>query len=163
MNKKLELELELDLYSQFNELSLHMPLRTLPLRTLPLRTLPLHILCIISDYSKPLTRPDWRICGKIRLVDFVECINTNNLRSRSRLTKVNYKSLINIIDINFKQSEMYIIGNEIYMNGLSEYLMNTKDNITYICNQPYLMLQHEFSYINLKHKRRLRESYLDNR
>ena len=152
MNNELELELELNL--QMNKLSLNV----LPLCVLPLRVLPSYILRVISDYSKPLTRPDWRICGKIRLVEFVECINTTNSRL---VTNVKFKSLIKIIDTNFKQSQMYIIGNDIYINGLTEYLMNTKDNLSYICNKPYLMLQHEYSYINLNHKRRLRENFFE--
>jgi hypothetical protein len=147
MNKEIELELELEL--EMNKLSLNV---------FPLRVLPLNILRVISDYSKPLTRPDWRICGKIRLVEFVECINTTISRL---ITNNKFKSLIKIVDTNFKQSQMYIIGNDIYINGLTEYLMNTKDNLSYICNQPYLMLQHEYSYINLNHKRRLRENFFE--
>ena len=37
-----------------------LPSRTLPSRTLPSRALPSRALQIIHDYSKPLTRPNWR-------------------------------------------------------------------------------------------------------
>ena len=147
MNTELELELELDL--QMNKLSL---------RILPLRVLPSYILRVISEYSKPITRPDWRICGKIRLIDFVECINTTISRL---VTNIKFKSLIKIVDTNFKQSEMYIIGYDIYMNGIEHYIKFSQDDLSYISKQPYLMLQQEYSYINFRNKRRLRESFLN--
>jgi len=34
--------------------------QTLPSRALPSRALPSRALLLISEYSKPLTRPDWR-------------------------------------------------------------------------------------------------------
>ena len=34
--------------------------RALPCRALPCNTLPCRALCLIREYSKPLTRPDWR-------------------------------------------------------------------------------------------------------
>uniref|UniRef100_A0A6C0JM66 Uncharacterized protein n=1 Tax=viral metagenome TaxID=1070528 RepID=A0A6C0JM66_9ZZZZ len=37
-----------------------LPSRALPSRALPSRALPSRALQIISDYSKPVTRPDWR-------------------------------------------------------------------------------------------------------
>ncbi len=37
-----------------------LPCRALPCRALPCRALPCRALLLISEYSKPLTRPDWR-------------------------------------------------------------------------------------------------------
>ena len=33
---------------------------SLPTHTLPTHTLPTHVLLLIREYSKPMTRPDWR-------------------------------------------------------------------------------------------------------
>ena len=45
--------------------SLVLPLRVLPLRVLPLRVLPSNVLRLISEYSKPMSRPDWRRLRKM--------------------------------------------------------------------------------------------------
>ena len=37
-----------------------LPCRALPCRALPCRTLPCRALHLLREYSKPLTRPDWR-------------------------------------------------------------------------------------------------------
>ena len=37
-----------------------LPCRALPCRALPRRALPCRALYLIREYSKPLTRPDWR-------------------------------------------------------------------------------------------------------
>ena len=37
-----------------------LPSRVLPSRALPSRALPSRTLLLISEYSKPMTRPDWR-------------------------------------------------------------------------------------------------------
>ena len=37
-----------------------LPCRALPCRALPCRALPCRALSLIREYSKPLTRPDWR-------------------------------------------------------------------------------------------------------
>ncbi len=34
--------------------------RSLPCRSLPCRSLPSRALCLIREYSRPITRPDWR-------------------------------------------------------------------------------------------------------
>ena len=45
----------------FHALPSHaLPFHALPFHALPFHTLPFHALRLISEYSKPLTRPDWR-------------------------------------------------------------------------------------------------------
>jgi hypothetical protein len=38
----------------------------MPFTSLPCYSLPSNVMRIISDYSKPVTRPDWKTCGQIR-------------------------------------------------------------------------------------------------
>ena len=37
-----------------------LPSRALPIRALPIRAVPIRAVHLISEYSKPLTRPNWR-------------------------------------------------------------------------------------------------------
>jgi hypothetical protein len=42
----------------------------MPFTSLPCYSLPSNVLRIISEYSKPVTRPDWRTCGLIRKTEY---------------------------------------------------------------------------------------------
>jgi hypothetical protein len=85
-----------------------LPLRALPLRALPSRTLPLRAIQLISEYSKPVTRADWRYSRPIITV------------FRLYLTVCPYKSLLqygilmNISCSHWFEMYLYIKHNGIY-------------------------------------------------
>jgi hypothetical protein len=60
-----------------------LPCRSLPCRSLPCRSLPCRALTLIRDYSRPMTRPDWRqskpIITTYDLYLHVKYINPNDL------------------------------------------------------------------------------------
>jgi hypothetical protein len=49
-----------------------LPYRMLPYRTLPFRTLPFRALKLISEYSKPITRGDWRTFTRITMETYIK-------------------------------------------------------------------------------------------
>jgi hypothetical protein len=74
--------------------------RDLPSRDLPSRALPSRALLLISEYSKPLTRPDWKKSIPIittsslyNRVNYLLCFNHNSSSKYS----LEYKLLCNII------------------------------------------------------------------
>ena len=68
----------------------------LPLCALPCRALPCRALHLIREYSKPLTRPDWRT--------FERSI-TSNIFIHEIDTLLNFKNIINL----FKNENIYSI------------------------------------------------------
>lgn len=84
-----------------------LPLQSLPLPSLPLPSLPLRALHLISEYSKPLTRPDWRTCNC--LIRFEEYIYTIQYKYMNKNTK-----LLNLIHNNIDESD-FIKHSTIYI------------------------------------------------
>ena len=85
--------------------------------SLPFQSLPFRALRLISEYSKPLTRPDWRTCSVLMPIEeyiytICYCINHN------KNTK-----LLNIISSNMADSAFYKAYNHIYYYGIESYVL----------------------------------------
>ena len=53
--------------------------------------LPEDVLKIIKEYAKPITRPDWRICGHMshqRLISQLNIIHFKNVYQNKQMNKV---------------------------------------------------------------------------
>jgi hypothetical protein len=97
-----------------------LPCRALPCRALPCRALPCRALLLIHDYSRPLTRPDWRHSKPI--------ITTFELYL---LSLIGYK--YNILS-NIKNTDWYEMYHFIKHNGIRNYcIKNNVDFHTIIC------------------------------
>ena len=95
-----------------------MILRSLHFRSLPLRSLPLRVLLIISEYSKPLTRPDWRTCKcLISIEEYIYAIHY-----RCFINKLN-SPLLNLISNNIAETDFYKAYNYIYYFGIDSYVL----------------------------------------
>ncbi len=96
-----------------------LPGRALPGRALPGRALPLNVLQIIRDYSKPLTRPDWRhskpFITTFRLYLHVKYIMFTPVISPTK--RLHSMMLNNIVD-----TEWYNVYVYIRYHGLKTYL-----------------------------------------
>jgi hypothetical protein len=77
-----------------------LPIRALPSRALPSRALPSRALLLISEYSKPLTRSDWResipIITTSCLYDCVYYLLDFNHKTPSKYS-LEYRLLCNIL------------------------------------------------------------------
>jgi len=101
--------------------------------------LPSNAVRLISEYSKPLTRPDWRTCGKIKMIQY-----TNSLWDRMYIR--NPTNLVIMITRNLIKSDLFIIAKYIYNNGIAHL---GEDDLLYIQSNAYLMLQqHHYIYNN---------------
>ena len=100
--------------------------------------LPSNAVRLISEYSKPLTRPDWRTCGKIKMIQY-----TNSLWNRMYIT--NPTNIVVMITRNLIKSDLFIIAKYIYNNG-TEHL--GEDDLLYIQSNTYLMLQQQHHIYN---------------
>jgi hypothetical protein len=88
----------------------------LPCRSLPCRSLPCRALSLIREYSRPLTRPDWRkskpIITTYKLLLEI-CSNKKENRRRMRLLKTILK--------NIKKTNWFWIYNHIKYFGLRDF------------------------------------------
>ena len=79
---------------------------------LPSCMLPNHILKLISEYSKPLTRPNWRTFKRqIDTPYFIQCLEKHYIN----------KALV-IGRLNMEQSSFYIAYHHIYYYGIQDYI-----------------------------------------
>lgn len=85
-------------------------------RALPTYTLPSRSLALISEYSKPLTRPDWRTIRRLTIHMLYKEVN-NMYCDWANLTK----KLLLIILNNIKKTEWYFMYDTIRNNGLDIY------------------------------------------
>jgi hypothetical protein len=83
--------------------------------------LPYRALLLIREYSKPLTRPDWRTCN--RLIRIEEYIYTIRYRLLIKNTK-----LLNLISNNIATSDFYIAFDHIYFFGIESYVLKYELN-----------------------------------
>lgn len=96
--------------------------RALPTYALPSRALPSRALVLIRDYSRPMTRPDWRESKPI--------ISTYRLYLQVKNVKfANKKSICQIILYNISNTEWYYVYVYISYHGLCEYLERGGCNI----------------------------------
>jgi hypothetical protein len=111
---------------------------------LPFPSLPFRVLHLISEYSKPLTRPDWRTCNcLIPIEEYIYtiryCINHNKYR-------INIK-LLNLVFNNIAESEFYMAYNHIYFFGIDSYVLTYNLNREDVLSNKKLNRQH-ILYIN---------------
>jgi hypothetical protein len=87
--------------------------QTLPLRVLPLRVLPLRVLNIIKEYSRPLTRTNWR--------DSKPIITTYQLYLKCRVNNEYKFKLYCIIIDNIYKTDWYYMYIIIKDKGIHRY------------------------------------------
>jgi len=106
-----------------------LPSRVLPSRVLPSRVLPSRALILIHEYSRPMTRPDWRKSKPI--------ITTYRLYLKVKTfsyTKQEVSSLDRLylcIACNITDTDWYYVYTSISFYGLSNYL-DRYDNDIYM-------------------------------
>ena len=87
--------------------------RSLLCRSLPCRALPCRALTLIRDYSKPLTRTDWRksnpVISQYKLYSYV----SNHTRRNNKLKEYLLRRI--------KKTDWYYIYNYIQKFGIDEY------------------------------------------
>jgi hypothetical protein len=89
--------------------------------------LPKHILKLISEYSKPVTRPDWRTFKRqIDTPYFIQCLEKHYIK----------KALV-IGRLNMEQSSFYIAYHHIYYFGIQDYIYAYYINL----NHNYLFIK----------------------
>ena len=93
--------------------------------------LPERALALINEYSKPITRPDWRRIKPTNLLYF-----SNSLLNYHH---IKYSQLSNIVVVNMRTSDIFVIGQYIQIYGVYKYLMDTDDDIEYIRKNNYLI------------------------
>ena len=85
-----------------------LPSRSLPSRSLPTYTLPSRALALISEYSNPLTRPDWRKSKPIITIHMLYNELIHMYRVRAYVQNANViKRLIMMILINIENTEWF--------------------------------------------------------
>jgi hypothetical protein len=101
----------------------------LPLRALPLRALPLRAKKLISEYSKPVTRPDWGTLCPLTFTRFYNDIKRN--RYRYKIFQNVYNYFISNIDTTYNHIEK--MNNEIMIYGFVQ--VSKKYNINLLILQ----------------------------
>ncbi len=91
-----------------------MSCRSLPCRSLPCRSLPCRALSLIHEYSKPLTKPNWRNSKPI--------VTHYQLYLHVKYTTNNYNKLKRIILNNIHQTEWHKMYFYIKYRGLDGFL-----------------------------------------
>jgi hypothetical protein len=99
--------------------------------------LPNHILKLISEYSKPLTRPDWRTFErKINTVYFIQSIE-----------KYNELRVFQLVKDNMFMSHFYIAYHHIYYFGITSYITFYREDKNVVLSNKILDTRNE-SYKN---------------
>jgi hypothetical protein len=99
--------------------------------------LPNNVLKLISEYSKPLSRPDWRtFIRKINTVYFIQS-----------LEKYNVKNVFILAKQNMNMSHFYTAYHHIYYFGIKDYIVLYKEDINVILSNKWLYNRNE-SYKN---------------
>jgi hypothetical protein len=90
------------------------------------RTLPIHVLKLISEFSKPVTRPDWRTFErKINTIFFIQSIEQFNKFNVYKLVKQN-----------MAMSHFYIAYHHIYYFGIESYTtLHSEDKRVVLSNK----------------------------
>ena len=78
-------------------------------------SLPINALQLIREYSKPLTRPDWRTFSRtITIGAYIKDID--------RLNKFKTYSLFKLVYTHMRQSSFYMLYHHLYCYGIDDYL-----------------------------------------
>jgi hypothetical protein len=99
--------------------------------------LPNHILKLISEYSKPLSRPDWRI--------FQRKINTESFIQN--IEKFNTQPVFKVVKQNMVMSHFYIAYHHIYYFGIESYIALYSEDKNMVISNKILNKRYE-SYKN---------------
>ena len=93
---------------------------------LPLNLLPLNAINLIREYSKPLTRPDWKTFErKINTVCFIQSIE-----------KFNKFIVFKLVKQNMSMSHFYIAYHHIYYFGIDSYTtLHSEDKRVILSNK----------------------------
>jgi hypothetical protein len=92
-----------------------LPINLLPINLLPINLLPIVALNLIREYSKPVTRPDWRTFDRIMSIEnFMFNIQYNFC--------VFHSPLYSLVLQNMYSSEFYISYQHIYNWGIDSYI-----------------------------------------
>lgn len=107
---------------------------------LPLNLLPLNAINLIREYSKPLTRPDWKT--------FERTINPNLfIEEILDTTVLKRTSLFFKAHINMRDSAFYIMYNQIEYRGVDSYIdMFGGCRKTILANRWLAIKQEEYLY-----------------
>ena len=110
-----------------------LPCRALPCRALPRRALPCRALYLIREYSKPLTRPDWRhskpIITTFRLYLLIKYVMYIPIISPTK--RLHSMILYNIGDTEWYYAYVYIkfYGLKTYLDEYTDHRMLKADGI----------------------------------
>lgn len=101
------------------------------------RILPKHILKLISEYSKPITRPDWRTFQ--RTLDTIYFIQN--------IEKFNTRPVFKIVKTNMVMSHFHIAYHHIYYFGIESYIALYSEDKNIVLSNKILNKRYE-SYKN---------------
>ena len=114
--------------------------------------LPDDVLAIIREYSKPLTRPDWRTCCRLSGHLFYTCLNSdyrvkklNSLANRADIL-VLYKRIFNYL-IRTHWGEMYTITR---LFGIQHASIHFETTVHELYKIPGILHAHEY-YTRITH------------
>ena len=99
--------------------------------------LPNHILKLISEYSKPLSRPDWRT--------FERKINTESFIQN--IEKFNIRPVFKVVKQNMIMSHFHIAYHHIYYFGIESYIELYSEDKNVVLSNKILNKRYE-SYKN---------------
>jgi hypothetical protein len=95
-----------------------LPMSSLPMSSLPMSSLPLRAITLISQYSKPLTRPNWKTNPTFTFTMFYKAL----------LKKQKCNTINNVLHFHIYNNHTYRTISLTFINNAS-YLKN--DEITY--------------------------------
>jgi hypothetical protein len=99
--------------------------------------LPNHILKLISEFSKPLTRPDWRTFERtLNTMCFIQSIE-----------KFNTRPVFKVVKNNMIDSHFYIAYHHIYYFGITSYITLYREDKNVVLSNKLLNSRNE-SYKN---------------
>ena len=110
-----------------------LPFHALPFHALPTHALPTHVLRLISEYSKPMTRPDWRTFNRnISMDTFIKDKDNLSLCKKTHL-------LYRLVHMNM-YDYLYIMTNDELINLLIN--QECKTNYYHEREQLYIRTKH---------------------
>jgi hypothetical protein len=102
-------------------------------------SLPYLAILLIREYSKPLTRPDWRTFTRtITMETYIKDIN--------KITRFKTYSLYKLVLTHMRQSPFYILYHHLYCFGIDDYLKTYGGDKTRILSNTILNARNE-SYL----------------
>jgi hypothetical protein len=116
-----------------------LPCHALPCHALPCHALPSRALKLISEYSKPITRGDWRTFSRsITIGTYINDINN--------ITRFKTYALYKLVYTHMRQSPFYMLYHHLYCFGIDDYIKTYGGDKTRILANTILNARNE-SYI----------------